>query len=62
MRRTSVELATVTPSRDVSVSAARREEVRRSRRRSVWQEAESAQVMAHVTVENVAQTVHQVEI
>ena len=57
-----MELATVTPSRDVSVSAARREEVRRSRRRSVWQEVESAQVMAHVTVENVAQTVHQVEI
>ena len=57
-----MELATVTPSRDVSVSAARREEARRSRRRSVWQEAESAQVMVHVIVENVAQTVHQVEI
>ena len=57
-----MELATVTPSRDVSVSAARREEVRRSRRRSVWQEAESAQVTAHVTVENVVQTVHQVGI
>ena len=57
-----MELATVTPSRDVSVSAARREEVRRSRRTSVWQEEESAPVMAHVIVENVAQTVHQVEI
>ena len=57
-----MELATVTPSRDVSVSAARREEVRKSRRRSVWQEAESVQVTAHVTVENVAQTVHQVGI
>ena len=60
MLRTFVELACVTRSRVCSVSAARREEAQRSRRRSVWQEAESVLTMDPVIVESAVQTVIQV--